>query len=161
MRVHDSQAYRKMDMTRKCISRILELREILLSIHIVFSLVNAAVACAILQSNSGLKPLSVITEPRYLKLVTIHFDLCVDATRESNASYFFRTGGVSWFSIFAVTADMESRLYDWNSENDAVYSSTCRHIGRGCTLLTQVRFPGASRDFSLRATVSADSLTMP
>ena len=26
MRVHDSQAYRKMDVTRECISRILELR---------------------------------------------------------------------------------------------------------------------------------------
>ena len=32
MRVYDSQAYRKMDVTRECISRILELREILLSI---------------------------------------------------------------------------------------------------------------------------------
>ena len=71
MRVHDSQAYRKMDVTKECISRILELREILLSIQIGFSLVNAAVACAILQSNSGLEPSSVITEPRYLKLVTV------------------------------------------------------------------------------------------
>ena len=34
MRVHDSQAYRKMDVTRERISRILELREILLSIQI-------------------------------------------------------------------------------------------------------------------------------
>ena len=71
VRVHDSQAYRKMDVTRECISRILELREILLSIEIGFSLVNAAVACAILQSTSGLEPSSVITEPRYLKLVTV------------------------------------------------------------------------------------------
>ena len=71
MRVHDSQAYRKMDVTRERISRILELREILLSILIGFSLVNAAVACAILQSNSGLEPSSVITEPTYLKLVTV------------------------------------------------------------------------------------------
>ena len=31
MRVHDSQAYRKMDVTRERISRILELKEILLS----------------------------------------------------------------------------------------------------------------------------------
>ena len=43
MRVHDSQAYRKMDVTRECISRILELREIFLSIQSGFSLVNAAV----------------------------------------------------------------------------------------------------------------------
>ena len=71
MRIHDSQAYRKMDVTRERISRILELREILLSIQTGFSFVNAAVACAILQSNSGLEPSSVITEPRYLKLVTV------------------------------------------------------------------------------------------
>ncbi len=70
VRVHDSQAYRKMDVTRERISRILELKEILLSIQIGFSLVSAAVACAILQSNSGLEPSLVITEPRYLKLVT-------------------------------------------------------------------------------------------
>ncbi len=71
MRVHDSQAYRKMDVTRERINRILELREILLSIQIGFSLVNVAVACAILQSNSGLEHSSVITDPRYLKLVTV------------------------------------------------------------------------------------------
>ena len=80
MKVHDSQAYRKMDVTRERISRILELREILLSIQTGFSRVNAAVACAILESISGLEHSSVITEPRYLKLVSIHFDLCVDAT---------------------------------------------------------------------------------
>ena len=42
VRVHDSQAYRKMDVTR-------ELREILLSIQTGFILVNAAVVCAILE----------------------------------------------------------------------------------------------------------------
>ena len=71
VRVLDSQAYRKMDVTREHISRVLELKEILLSIQIGFSLDNAAVACAILESISGLEPLSVITEPRYLKLVTV------------------------------------------------------------------------------------------
>ena len=70
MRVHDSQAYIKMDVTSKHISHTLELREILLSIQTGFSLVNAAVVCAILESISGLEPSSVITEPRYLKLVT-------------------------------------------------------------------------------------------
>ena len=75
-----------MDVTRERISRILELREILLSIQIGFSLVNAAIACAILQSKSGLEPSLVTTEPRYLKLVTVSsfclFTLisCVDAT---------------------------------------------------------------------------------
>ena len=83
VRVHDSQALRKMDVTRERISRILELREILLSIQAGFSLVNAVVACAILESISGLEPSSVMNEPRYLKLVTVssfYFDLCVYAT---------------------------------------------------------------------------------
>ena len=56
VRVHDSQAYRKMNATRERISRILELRKILLSIQTGFGLVNAAVVCAILQSISGLEP---------------------------------------------------------------------------------------------------------
>ena len=71
VRVHDSQAYRKMDVTREPISCILELREILLSIQTGFSVVNAAVVCAILESISGFESSSVITEPRYLKLVTV------------------------------------------------------------------------------------------
>ena len=68
MRVHDSQAYRKMDVTRESISRVLELREIFLSIKAGFSLVNASVFCVILNCISGS---SVITEPRYLKLVSV------------------------------------------------------------------------------------------
>ena len=71
MRVHDSQAYRKMDVTRERISRILELREILLTIQTCFSFVNAAVVYAILESISGLEPSSVITEHRYLKLAIV------------------------------------------------------------------------------------------
>ena len=71
VRVYDSHAYRKMDVTRDRISRTLELREILLSFQTGFNLVSAAVVCAILESISGLEPSSVITEPRYLKLVTI------------------------------------------------------------------------------------------
>ena len=63
--VHDSQAYRKMDVTRERISRILELREILLLIQTGFSFVSAAVVCGILESISGLEPSSVITELRY------------------------------------------------------------------------------------------------
>ena len=71
VRVHDSQAYRNMDVTMERISRILELREIPLSFQIDFNLVNAAVVCAIRESISGLGLSSVITEPRYLKLVTV------------------------------------------------------------------------------------------
>ena len=58
-------------MRKECISRILELRKMLLSFQTGFSLVNAAVVCAILASISGLEPSSVITEPRYLKFVTV------------------------------------------------------------------------------------------
>ena len=72
VRVHDSQAYRKMDVTRERIRLVLELREIFLSFQTGFNLVHAAVVCAILESISGLEPSSVITEPRHLKLVEVH-----------------------------------------------------------------------------------------
>ena len=44
VRVHVSQAYMKMDVTRERVSRILELRGILLSIQTGFSLVNVVIA---------------------------------------------------------------------------------------------------------------------
>ena len=68
-----------MDVTRERISRILELREILLSFQTGFSLVNAAVVCAILESIPGLEP-SSLQVCHCLRLLSIHFDLCVDAT---------------------------------------------------------------------------------
>ena len=71
MRIHDSQAYRKMDLTRERISRILELRETFLSFQTGFNIVNAAFVFAILERISGFEPSSVITELRYLKLVTV------------------------------------------------------------------------------------------
>ena len=46
-----------MDVTRERTSRILELRETLLSSQTGFSLVNAAVVCAILEGISGLEHL--------------------------------------------------------------------------------------------------------
>ena len=45
----------KMDVTWEHISRILELREMLLSFQTYFNLVNAAVFCSILESTSGLE----------------------------------------------------------------------------------------------------------
>ena len=48
----------------------MEFREILLSFQTGFNIVNAVV-CAIIESISGLEPSSVITELRYLKLVTV------------------------------------------------------------------------------------------
>ena len=71
LRVHDSHAYRKMDVTRERIRRILGQREIHLLFQTGFNLVNTAVVCAILESISGLEPSSATTEPRYLKLVTV------------------------------------------------------------------------------------------
>ena len=71
VRVHDSQACRKMDVTRERISRIFELGEILMSFQTGFNLVNIDVVCAILECISGLERSSVIAEPRYLKLVTV------------------------------------------------------------------------------------------
>ena len=83
VRFYDSQAYRKTDVTRERISRILKLREIPLSFQTGFNLVNAAVVFAILDGISGLEPSSVITELKVLeagdslKLLYIDFDLCV------------------------------------------------------------------------------------
>ena len=69
--LHDSQAYRMMDVTREHTNRILELREIPLSFQTGFNPVNAAVASAIQENTLGLEPSSVISGPRYLKLVTV------------------------------------------------------------------------------------------
>ena len=62
VRVHDSQAYGMMDVTRECISCIVELRE---------NPVSAAVVCAVLESISGLELSSDVTEPSHLKLVIV------------------------------------------------------------------------------------------
>ena len=71
VRVHDSQTYRKMDVTRERISRILELRKMLLSFQTGFNLVIAAVVCAILKSISGLELSSDTVKPRYFKIVAV------------------------------------------------------------------------------------------
>ena len=63
VKVHDSQAYRKMVVTRERIGLILELREILLSFQTGFSLINAAVVCIL-----DLEPVSNTAEPRHLNL---------------------------------------------------------------------------------------------
>ena len=70
MRVHDSQAYMKVDVTSDRNSLILCLLVMVFSFQIVFSFVSADVACAILARISFLEPSSVMIDPRYLKLVT-------------------------------------------------------------------------------------------
>ena len=70
VRVHGLQAYRKMDVTERAHQLYLGTERNTLSFQTGFNLVNAAV-CAYLESISGLELSSVITEPRYLKLVTV------------------------------------------------------------------------------------------
>ena len=66
VRINDSQAYRKMVVTSERISRILELREILLSFQTGFNLVNAAVVCAILECIS-----TINHQPTYTMYITM------------------------------------------------------------------------------------------
>ena len=73
VRAHDSKAYRKKDVIRERISRVLDLREMLLSFQTGFELVNAAVVCAIMESISGLEPCDC------LKLLSVYFHFLVDA----------------------------------------------------------------------------------
>ena len=58
-------------MTRARISLTLELSWMFLSFHILFNLVMAAVACAVLARISGFEPTSEIIDPRYLKVDTV------------------------------------------------------------------------------------------
>ena len=74
VRVHDSQAYRKMDVTREHIGCILELRKILLSIQIGFSLVNAAVVCAILENISVQDTKQICRFDTSRRLTSLHPD---------------------------------------------------------------------------------------
>ena len=69
--VHVSHAYKNMDMARERISLILKLIAMFLSVQKTFSLVTAAVVCAILDSTSGLDPSSDTIAPRYLKILTV------------------------------------------------------------------------------------------
>ena len=71
VKVHDSQAYRNMEMTRERISFTFDPNDLLFSLQMGFSFVRAAVACAILERTSGLESSSETTAPRYLKLVTV------------------------------------------------------------------------------------------
>ena len=56
VKVHYSQAYRNMEMTRERISFTFDPRDMLLSLQMGLSFVRAAVACAVLERTSGLEP---------------------------------------------------------------------------------------------------------
>ena len=65
VRVQDSHAYRKTDMTNEGISLILELMVMFLLLHIGLSLVSVVVVWAILERISGFDPSSVMIDPKY------------------------------------------------------------------------------------------------
>ena len=73
-----------MEMTREPISFTFEPRDMLLSLQMGFSVVRAAVACAILERASGLGPSSETTAPRYSLLhaqfLPFYLYLSLDAT---------------------------------------------------------------------------------
>ena len=101
MKVHDSQAYRKMDVTMERISCILELSEILLSFQTGFKLVNAAVVCTILESISGLEPSSVITESRLSLLhKSFFFYYYSSLSLASFPSFLFRSSSFIFVFLF-------------------------------------------------------------
>ena len=74
VRVHDLQAYRKMDVTRERISRILELREMLLSFQTGFNLVNTAIVCAILENISVQDTKQICRFDTSRRLTSLHPD---------------------------------------------------------------------------------------
>ena len=61
----------KISIRQGSVSIIFDPRDMLLSLHIDFSFVRAAVACAIITRTSGCEPSSKTIAPRYLKLVTV------------------------------------------------------------------------------------------
>ena len=61
VKVHDSQAYRNMEMTMERISFTFDPIDTLLFLQMGFNFVRAAVACAILERISGLEPSSETT----------------------------------------------------------------------------------------------------
>ena len=82
VRVHDSQAYRKMDVTREYISHILELREILFIIPNWFQ--HCQCCCCLcypgeylrLGTLSSYNLAQLLEACNSLKLLSIYFDLC-------------------------------------------------------------------------------------
>ena len=86
VRVHDSQAYKKMDVTRERISRILEPREKLFVNPDWFQ--PCQCCCCLCYPGEYLRLgtlisynwAQVLEACDCLKLLSIHFDLCVDAT---------------------------------------------------------------------------------
>lgn len=69
-RVQVSQAQGNMDPRRECITLILTMRQMILSVRVTFSLAITVVACAILERTSGLDPWSEQIDARFLMRLT-------------------------------------------------------------------------------------------
>ena len=68
--VHVSHAYKTIELTSDCSSRILSFCFSVLSYHITFSLDRAAIVSPVLANISAFEPLSSMIAPKYLKLST-------------------------------------------------------------------------------------------
>ena len=86
MRVHNSQAYRKIELSTERISRILEPREMLPSFKTGFNMVNVVSSVLSWRVSQAWNPRQ-INSPAHvleagdcLKLLSIYFGLSVDAT---------------------------------------------------------------------------------
>ena len=100
VRVHDSQAYRKVDVTRERISRILELRETLLSFQTGSNLVNEPQRGAVdaeikvpSGENTALKRSSFKLKPRVDQYIDIRatltaWDFFLDSFRSIHPHFF-------------------------------------------------------------------------
>ena len=69
VKVHVSHAYKKIELTSDCSSRIFSFSFSVLSYHITFSLDRAAIVCPFLANISAFEPLSSMIA-QYLKLST-------------------------------------------------------------------------------------------
>ena len=68
--VHVPHAYKKIELTSDCSSRIFSFSFSVLSYHITFSLDRAAIVCPVLANISAFEPLSSMIAHKYLKLST-------------------------------------------------------------------------------------------
>ena len=90
--VHISHAYKNIELTSDCMSRIFSFSFSVLSYHITFSLDRAAIVCPVIAKMSAFEPLSLMIAPKYLKLwlVIYFYFLCETTIIICNYLYFRR-----------------------------------------------------------------------
>ena len=87
--VHVSHAYKTIELTSDCSSRIFSFSFSVLSYHITFSLDRAAIVCPFLANISAFEPLSSMIAPKYFKVIYFYF-LCETTFRICHYLYFRR-----------------------------------------------------------------------